>query len=237
MTQDLTEIIDATWPAAKIHHAGGFDIREGLGGGSRVSCATLAVPLEQADIAQAEARHRALGQTPRFMLRPGDDALDACLAERGYESYDPVWLWQAPIAQVQGEIPPVTAFAHWPPLQIARDLWSEMENGPERQAIMARVAGPRACILGRKKDRAAGAAFVALHGSVAMLHALAVAPEFRRLGLARAIVHEAARWAQESGATRFEMIVTQVNDASNGLARRLGMTQRAAYHYRREPTQ
>ena len=35
MTQDLTEIIDATWPAAQIHHAGGFDIREGLGGGSR----------------------------------------------------------------------------------------------------------------------------------------------------------------------------------------------------------
>lgn len=231
---DAYAIIDATWPAAHVERACGFVIREGRGGGSRVSCATLEVPLEEADIAAAEAAHRALGQTPRFMIRDGDAALDAALEARGYEAYDPVRLWSAPIAALQGEVPPVTAFAHWPPLQIARDLWSELDVGPERQAIMARVTGPKACVLGRKTDRAAGVAFVAIHEGTAMLHALAVAPQFRRQGLARQMIFEAARWAAEQGAERFEMIVTLANDASNGLARELGMTERMRYHYRRE---
>jgi Acetyltransferase (GNAT) family. len=231
---DAYAIIDATWPPAQFRRAGGFLIRDGQGGGSRASCATLEGPLEEADIPAAEAAHRALGQTPRFMIRDGEDAFDAVLEGRGYEAYDPVRLWSAPVEQVQGEVPPVTAFAHWPPLQIARDLWSELDVGPERQAIMERVTGPKACVLGRKQDRAAGVAFVALHEGAAMLHALAVAPRFRRMGLARQMVHEAARWAAEAGATRFEMIVTLANDASNGLARDLGMEARAQYHYRRK---
>ena len=234
MNTEPSALIDATWPAASTQMIGGFLIREGRGGGSRVSCATLVAPLENADIPAAEAAHRALGQTPRFMIRPEDSALDAALAARGYIAYDPVVLWTAPIAQMQGEVPPVTAFAHWPPLQIARELWGELEVGPARQAIMERVCGAKACILGRKQDRAAGVAFVAIHQGTAMLHALAVAPSFRRSGLARAMVHEGARWALEQGAERFEMLVTQANDASNALAQSLGMTQRAGYHYRRE---
>ena len=34
------EVIDATWPAASSRMAGGFRVREGLGGGSRVSSAS-----------------------------------------------------------------------------------------------------------------------------------------------------------------------------------------------------
>lgn len=234
MSLDPTALIDATWPAATTQIAGGFLIREGRGGGSRVSCATLIAPFDDADITAAEAAHRALGQIPRFMIRPEDSALDAALEARGYIAYDPVSLWTAPITQMQGVVPPVTAFAHWPPLQIARDLWSELEVGPERQAIMERVTGPKICILGRKQDRAAGVAFVALHEGCAMLHALAVAPSFRRSGLARAMIHEGARWALAQGATRFDMLVTHANDASNALAQSLGMMRLAGYHYRRE---
>jgi hypothetical protein len=36
------------------------------------------------------------------------------------------------------------------------------------------------------------------------------------------------------GASQFEMLVTEANDASTALAQSLGMTQRAGYHYRRE---
>ncbi|KFE34818.1 GNAT family N-acetyltransferase [Thioclava atlantica] len=225
-------IIDASWPAASLRRAGGFLIREGKGGGSRVSCATLEVPLEEADIPAAEAAHVALGQVPRFMIRGGEEALDAALAARGYVAHDPTRIWSAPIARVQGEVPPVTAFAHWPPLQIVRDLWSELQVGPERQAIMERITEPKACVLGRRDDRAAGAAFVTLHEGIAMVHALAVAPAFRRKGLARALIYEAARWAKEQGATQFEMLVVEANDASTSLAKSLGMTVRQSYHYR-----
>ncbi|MDF2140502.1 GNAT family N-acetyltransferase [Paenirhodobacter sp. CAU 1674] len=235
MTDPIFEVIDATWPAASTRQAGGFLVREGRGGGSRVSCASLEVPLEQADPDAAIAAQRILGQQPKFMLRPGEDALDADLEARGFELFDPVVIYAAPVAELLGEVPPVTAFAHWPPLRIARDLWADCGVGPARQAVMDRAPAPKCCVLGRKEDRAAGAAFVGIHNGIAMLHALAVLPEMRRKGLARAMMFEAARWAHENGATQMTLVVTRANAGANTLYQGLGMQPLCHYHYRREP--
>lgn len=227
-------VIDATWPAAATHHAGGFVLREGRGGGSRVSCASLAGPFAAADIAAAETAHRALGQPPRFMARPDEEALDAALAARGYMVHDPVVILAAPLDRLSTDVPPVTAFAHWPPLAIAREVWAATGIGPARQAIPERVAGPKAVILGRIRDRAAGAAFIATHERTAMLHALTVLPDYRRAGLARAMMAEAARWAIEAGAQELALVVTRANVAATALYRGLGFTEVGHYHYRRE---
>lgn len=229
--------IDATWPAASIIHSGRFAVREGRGGGGRVSAASLDGPFDQADIAAAEAAHRAFGQLPRFMIRPGEDPLDAALAARGYGVVDPVAAYAIPVALLAGPVPPVTAFAIWPPLQITRDLWSESGIGAERQAVMDRVSTPKTAILGRTDDRCAGAAFVALHQKTAMVHALAILPDLRRRGLARHMMTEAANWAQEAGADTLTLVVTRANVAANALYRSLGMTQTAAYHYRIAPAE
>lgn len=234
MSDPLFEVIDATWPAASVRQAGGFLIREGRGGGSRVSAASLIGRFETADIAAAIAAQRDLGQEPKFMLRPGEDALDAALADRGFEAFDPVVILTADLAALPREVPPVTAFAHWPPLAIAREIWAENGIGPARQAIIDRARAPKATVLGRSRDRAAGAAFVAIHDRTAMLHALVVAPEFRRLGLARAILAEACRWAAAEGAARMSLVVTRANTAALALYRDLGMQPVCAYHYRRE---
>ncbi|PYF12064.1 acetyltransferase (GNAT) family protein [Rhodobacter viridis] len=234
MTDPLFEVIDATWPAASVREVGGFLIREGQGGGSRVSAASLVGRLEDADIDEALAAQRSLGQTGKFILRPGDEALDLALAKRGFEVFDPVVILAADLAALPSEVPPVTAFAHWPPLAIAREIWSENGIGPARQAVIDRTPQPKATVLGRTKDRAAGAAFVAIHQRSAMLHALVVAPEFRRLGLARSIMAEACRWAATEGAERMTLVVTKANVAALALYRALGMQPVCAYHYRRE---
>ena len=234
MTDPVFAVIDATWPAAACSEAGGFVIREGKGGGSRVSAASRLVPWEKCDLDAAIAAERALGQSAKFQIRPDDAALDAALAARGFVVTDPTVVYDAPVEALRGEVPPVTAFAHWPPLQIARDLWTDLGIGPARQAIMERAADPKCCILGRKTDRAAGAMFVAIHDGVAMIHALAILPEMRRMGLARAMIYEAARWAAENGAQRMMLVVTEANAEANALYRTLGMEKRSGYHYRSE---
>lgn len=227
------DVIDATWPAASSRMAGGFRVREGLGGGSRVSSASLEVPFPQADIDAAITAHRAFAQQPKFLIRPGEDALDQALAERDFELFDPVVLRVAPIERLLAEIPPVTAFAHWPPLAITREVWAQGDIGPARQAIVARATGAKAAILGRKSDRAAGAAFVAIHDDIAMLHGLIVLPDFRRQGLAAAMMAEAARWSAANGAHTLALAVTKANAPANALYAGLGMEPASHYHYRR----
>lgn len=235
----IFDIIDATWPAKSYHRAGGFNVREGGDDIKRISCASLNGPFGSASIDSAEVELARLRQQPLFMLRPSlsddEQALDAALKGRGYTVRDEVTVYHAPTARLTGGIPPVTAFAHWPPLQILRDLWVETDINPARQAVMDRVTGPKAAILGRLQDRAAGGVFVAVHDGCAMLHALSVAPQFRRQGLAKHLITEAANWAAEVGANDFALVVTRANPA-NMLYQALGMTRICDYHYRiKEP--
>ena len=228
------DLIDATWPAASTRSAGGFLIREGQGAGSRVSAATLEGAFEGADIDAALAASKALGQRGLFMVRAGEEALDAALAARGFVIEDPSVEYRAPLATLAHDVPPVTAFAHWPPLQIAREVWEETGFNAARQAVMERASAPKACVLGRTEDRAAGVAFVSISGDTAMLHALAILPEMRRKALARAMMAEAVRWALAEGATYLSLIVRRDNVEANALYQSLGMAQGASYHYRAE---
>ena len=137
---------------------------------------------DEADITAAEATHAGWGQPALFAVEDGDGALAAALAARGYRAANPTLILSAPLGPLTDRaIPPVTALESWPPLAIQRDLWRQLGVGDARQAVMARVAGPHTAILGRVEDRAAGAAFAAVHGGIGTLHALAVLPRWRCL--------------------------------------------------------
>lgn len=226
----LLAALDATWPAAGLGHAGGFLIREGRGGGKRVSAAT---PEDQPlDIDAACGAMRALGQTPLFMLRAADAALDADLAARGFDVVDPVNLYAAPVETLAAEVPRVTVFDIWEPLAICAELWSLGGIGPARLAVMYRATGPKTALLGRLGQLPAGTGFVACDGEIAMIHALEVRPEARRRGLARHMMHHAADWAARQGATHLALAVTQANTGANALYSSLGMSVVGQYHYR-----
>ncbi len=229
----ILSLLDATWPAAALSRAGAFTIREGQGGGSRVSAATVEGPFGAGDIEAAEAAQDALGQTNLFMVLGGQQALDDALAARGYRVKDPVVIYAAPTETLADPAPdPMAAFTIWPPLEIMRDLWAEGGTGPARLAVMDRAAGPKTAIMGRVKDRVAGVAFVAVVENRAMLHALHVAPGLRRQGSAVNIMRAAALWAQDRGATELFLAVTKANEAANALYASLGMRIVENYHYR-----
>jgi len=229
----LTALLDATWPPAAIRRDGPWDIREGQGGGMRVSAATLAGGWTDADIATAEAAQRGLGQVPLFMIRPGEAELDAALERRGYALVDPVVLYRAPVAELATERPPpISTFCLWPLLQIMRDLWAEGGIGPDRIAVMERAGAPKCAILGRVNDRAAGVAFLAGQGDAAMLHALHVIPEQRRQGIAVKMMRAAAFWAQDHAISDLYVAVTEANAGARSLYASLGMAIVEKYHYR-----
>lgn len=228
-------LLDATWPAAAFIRVGPWLLREGQGGGQRVSAATAADVWAEADIPLAEVAQENLGQSALFMVQAGETALDAVLAARGYEIVDPVTIWSAPTTQLAAELPPLATFALWPPLAILHDIWADGHIDARRLAVMDRAAGPKIALLSRAGDRAVGAAFVACHQAQAMLHALHVLPAARRQGAAKNIMRAAANWALDQGATTLSLAVTRANAPANALYASLGMQSVGHYHYRRKP--
>lgn len=227
----LLEVCEATWPPARRIDLPGWQLRDGAGGGQRVSAATATTSAPS--IPAMESAQAALGQPPLVMIRPGDAALDRTLEGAGYRVKDPVTAYLAPVAALAVAPPPVSAFqVAWPPVRIQEELWAEGGIGPERLAVMARVEGPKCTILGRSKDQPAGTAFVALAGDIAMLHALEVTPRLRRAGTAVNMMRGAALWAQGAGANWLSVLVTNANAPANALYSALGMRPVGSYHYR-----
>lgn len=236
MTPDaLSGVMEQTWPPARAFALGPWCIRDGQGGGKRVSAATAGPDWTDEAIPQAEAAMAALGQAPLFLIRQGDDLLDQALQSRGYRVVDPVMAYAAPCAALAAPAPPpMAAFAHWPPLAICEDIWAEGGIGPARLAVMQRATGPKCAILGRANDQPTSVAFVAIHQGVAMLHALEVRPAARRQGSAHHILRAAAAWAQQNGAETMALVVTVANTPARSLYASLGMKGVGHYHYRQK---
>ena len=231
----LYAVTEATWPPARSFACGPWTIREGRGGGKRVSAATASGPVAGADLPAAEAAMHAAGQAPLFQLRAGDRALDAMLDARGYRVVDPVNLYVAPVVALTAERPPrVTTFAVWEPLAIMRKIWAEGGIGPARVAVMDRAQGPKTGLFGRLGNRPAAAGFVAIHARIAMVHALEVRARHRRAGMGRLMMLQAALWAEAQGARHLAVICTRGNEGANGLYSAMGFSPVGAYHYRQK---
>lgn len=228
MTPEVqAQLMEATWPPARHWRCGPFTLRDGAGGGKRVSAASCDGPWVDADLDAVEEL-----ASPLVLIRATDGALDAALAARGWRIVDPVIVYAAPVPALAADLPPLAAFPHWPPLEIVRSIWSEGGIGPERLAVMARVVGPKAALLARHGDRPAGVAFVACDGREAMVHAVEVRPALRRCGVGMTLLQAAANWAAVKGAGRLSVVVTAQNIAARALYARLGLQTVGQYHYR-----
>ncbi|MES2145648.1 MAG: GNAT family N-acetyltransferase [Pseudomonadota bacterium] len=233
MTAAIWAALEATWPAAETARVGPWLLRRGLGGGKRVSAASAAGQWLPDHISLAETAMKAWGQTSLFVLRGPEDPLDAVLGDRGYRLVDPVAIYAGDAGRLAEPAPePLTSFAHWPGLRVTDVIWDAAGIGLARRAVMARVAGPKAVLLGRHGDRVAGVAFVSALGNVAMIHALEVAPDQRRRGVGRNLMRAAGVWAQAQGAATLALAVTDANLPARALYASLGMRAVEHYHYR-----
>lgn len=232
---ELFAAADHTWPAARIWQEGPFTLRDGQGGGQRVSAATADGPVGAAALEKAEAAIRARGARPLFQMRGDSAAFDALLDARGYIIKDPTLIYMAPVEMLTDKpIPRVTAFALWPPLAIMAEIWATDGIGPARLAVMARAA-VKTGLLARWNERPAGAGFAGVHKNICMVHGLVVLPEHRRQGVADWMMRRAAFWGQAQGATHISVLCVSANEGANALYRALGFSQVGSYHYRQSP--
>jgi GNAT superfamily N-acetyltransferase len=235
---ELDHVSEATWPAASQHRMGPFMLRQGQGGGQRVSAATAEGDVTAADIAAADRAMSEMGQRPIFRVRPGEGAFDAALARAGYVVHDPVNILVAPTQTVAVlDLPTLRSFDIWPPLAIMDELWVEGGIGPRRRAVMDRVKGPKLAVLGRGDDRPAGVAFAAIHQNVAMMHAVHVSDAVRRRKVAHYMMVALARWAQHIGVPWLATLCVRDNIAANSMYAALGFSALGQYHYRVSETQ
>lgn len=229
----LYDVIEATWPPAALHNFRKWTIREGQGGGKKVSAATAFGPPDVKDLTAAETAMRGLGQTPLFMIRASEIDLDTQLQDAGYDILDPTYLYHAPIADIAIERPPkVSIFNIWEPLQIQYDIWSAGEILAPHWAVMERVKSPKTSLLGRWNNRPAATAFVAVHNNTAMVHALEVLAHQRDQKVSTWMMRAAAFWAAEQGASHIAVLCTKANIGANRLYSSLGMRLSDSYHYR-----
>ncbi|WP_299564831.1 GNAT family N-acetyltransferase [uncultured Sulfitobacter sp.] len=228
----LYGVTEATWPPARTWSAGVWTLRDGAGGGKRASAATARGPVTDADIPQAEAAMREIGQHPLFMIRAGDSALDSLLDARGYARIDEVVMYTLPISQLTDKpMPRVTCFPIWEPLAIMLEIWAAGGIGPARIAVMERAA-VKTGILARWNEKPAGVAFAAVHDSVVMVHAVEVLDQQRRLGVAEWMMRAAAFWGADQGASHVCVLCAVQNTAARALYTKLGFTETGRYHYR-----
>lgn len=235
--QSLYDVCEHTWPSASRFTAGGFTIRDGAGGGKRVSAATLNGALAEADFDSAEAAMSDLGQPYLFQLRQGEETLDAELEARGYSVIDPVNVYAIKAEDLATELPPRTvAIPAWEPLQIMREIWASGGIGPERVNVMMRADVPKTGFISRWNDQPAGTSYLGMFNGISMLHALEIKSEHRRNGLARWAMRRAGYWTLENGGHTVSVICTRENAAANALYQSLGMTLIGPYHYRIKDT-
>lgn len=229
----LFDAVDGTWPAAAKVAAGPWILREGRGGGKRVSAATTRDAWHPDELSAAETAMRFMGQPALFMIQNNQEDLDSTLAHRGYDTVDPTNIHLAPVGTLTDlALPPVTAFSVWEPLAIMLEIWEQGGVDVARRRVMDRCTSPKTGLFGRVSDRPAGAGFCAIHDGIALVHALEIREEHRGKGLGAWMMRCAAIWAERNGAQWIGALATQANTPANGLYSKLNMKTVGRYHYR-----
>ena len=228
----LIAAVERTWPPVAVDDsaAPGWRLREGAGGGRRVSCASS---LGGEDFEAAAAAMRAHGARPCIRAARGEAELAARLEAADWVRIDPTVLMVGEAARlVLVDLPKGVKFSLGRiRLALLDEIWEGGAVTPARRAVMARAPEPKATIMARTDAATAGVGFVCADGEVAMLHAVVVREALRRQGAGTAALAGAARFALDVGAQWVGLAVTEANAAARALYGKAGMTEVGGYAY------
>ncbi|PIB26548.1 hypothetical protein BFP76_11655 [Amylibacter kogurei] len=221
--ETLYDTIDATWAPFEIQTLNGWQIREGRGGGKRVSAATQTE--SNAIIEEAESAMTALGQQHIFMIRAGFPTLEIQLARRQYSIMDATLIMACETSKIAAKHP---VDVSQDPSKTQAEIWGAGGIGQERLDVMRRVRVPKTCISIQNK----AAAFAAIHQGICMVHCVEVIESMRRQGLGKQIMQAVAEWAAQNKAHTVCILVVAANHGAKTMYEKMGLVEVGKYHYR-----
>jgi len=230
---EFLKLLEDTWPPGKVIHFDNWTIRVSDGAGKRASAISLEGIWEEASFIKLKKFLKRLGKSEIFMIYPSGSLFEKELNKLNYQVFDKSCIFEISVSElVKSEPPPISMFSIWPPLQIQKELWNSNGVGWQRQAVMNRANRIKTSILGRWSDNPVASAFVVKSGNVAFLHALVVEQNFRRQGVARALMRHAGQWAERNKCARLMVVTTEANAAATSLYTSLEFQLVNKYHYR-----
>jgi ribosomal protein S18 acetylase RimI-like enzyme len=243
----LEALAARAWPAAEVRPLHGWLLRCTEGVTRRANSVLAndadpgAPPLAER-LARVEEFYAGRGVPARFQLcpasRPPD--LDDFLARRGYRLECPTGVQTASLAEVADR----SAAAPAAEVLVADELrepwfavYLEAEGVDEwaaavRRGILRRIAARTGFALLRVDGRPAAVGLGVLEDGWVGVFNMVTRPEFRRRGLATAVLRALGRWAAGHGAERAYLQVVADNTPAVALYARLGFGTRYQYHYR-----
>jgi GNAT superfamily N-acetyltransferase len=196
----------------------------------------------EAAIAAVETFYAERDVPVRFQVSPAalPAGLDDELARRGYLVEAPVVIGVADtaavVASTSGDAVVATGIdEQWVEEYAAihgdDDVWRDRIRGYGR--MLGGLGLPTAAaVTGPDPSSALGLGFAVGDGEWAGIFGMGTRPEARRGGVATAVLHGLARWAEEHGHPRLYLQVEEDNPGARALYTRAGFTDAYRYHYR-----
>ena len=230
---EFLKFLEDTWPPEQVTHFDDWTIRISDGAGKRASAISLEGAWEETSFRKLKDLLRKLGKSEIFMIYQSDSLFEKELNKLNYQVFDKSYIFEIPVTElIKSKPPPISMFSIWPPLEIQKQLWNSNGIGWQRQAVMNRANQIKTSILARLNDNPVASAFIAKSGNVAFLHALVVDQNFRRQGVAKALMRHAGQWANKNNCSKLMVVTTEANAAANGLYSSLEFQLVNKYHYR-----
>lgn len=239
--RQLEEMGARTWPAGRVEPLGGWLLSFDRGVTRRANSvlpnAWDDVPPIDDRIADVENRYRQAGLAPCFKMTRAalPRGLDGDLHRRGYLAEGQSSVLTAKLGAVEDRPSmPVDLEADQSPDWIACSWPGRPTNSDvdSRCRIAGRTGQPKVFAMVRLDGRPAGAAMAAVVRGWGCITAVRTPPEFRRRGVARALIAALANWAGRQDARSLFLQVEDDNAAARCLYMSAGYHEAYRYHYR-----
>jgi ribosomal protein S18 acetylase RimI-like enzyme len=247
--QQLEELAVNAWPAAINQTIDGWRLRFHWGVTRRANSVWPNQAGGQLTVTEklalAEDFYARQGQPACFHICPAaqPDNLDDLLAQRGYTTSGHTYLQITTLSNLLSSIGyasvyPITLTPAFNSAWYAAYCQAEQVEpaaAPWRQKILQHIGPATAFALAFIKGEPAGVGLGVLERGWLGLFNLTTLPEFRRQGVAGALLYALARWGQSMQAERVYLQVMTDNQSALKLYARLGFETLYAYHYRHFP--